>query len=61
MKILYKTNVNKYGNSCHVVIDHDNKTYQENTFCSDLTIIVKLKELRQLKELISNSGYKNIK
>ncbi|MFN2102919.1 hypothetical protein ABDJ34_08390 [Finegoldia dalianensis] len=60
MTILYKTNTNKNGNSYHVAINHDNKTYNENTFTSDLTIFVKLKELKQLKALAVNNGYINI-
>ena len=60
MTILYKTNTNKNGNSYHIVINHDNKTYNENTFTADLTIYVKLKELRQLKDLAINNGYINI-
>ena len=60
MTILYKTNTNKNGNSCHVAINHDSKTYNENTFTADLTIYVKSKELRQLKDLAINNGYINI-
>ena len=60
MTILYKTNTNKNGNSYHVAINHDSKTYNENTLCSDLTVFVKLKELKQLKELAANNGYINI-
>ena len=60
MTILYKTKTNKNGNSYHIVINHDSKTYNENTFTAVLTIFVKLKELKQLKSLAVNNGYKNI-
>ncbi|MFR6597972.1 MAG: hypothetical protein ACLURU_00440 [Finegoldia magna] len=60
MTILYKTKINNYGNSYHIAINHDSKTYNENTFASDLTIYVRLKDLRQLRDLAINNGYTNI-
>lgn len=60
MKLLYKTKTNINGNSYYIVIDHKNKTYNEYTYTSDLTITVTQKQLNELKKLIKIDGYENI-
>lgn len=60
MKLLYKTKTNMNGNSYHIVIDHENKTYNEYSYTSDLTITVTQKQLRELKKLVKIDNYKNI-
>lgn len=40
MKLLYKTKTNTNGNSYYIVIDHENKTYNEYSYTADLTITV---------------------
>lgn len=60
MKILYKTKINNYGIDYYIVIDHEEKTYNENSRTADLDIIVTQKQLRELKKLAKIDNYKNI-
>lgn len=60
MKLLYKTKTNMNGNSYYIVIDHEEKTYNEYSYTSDLTITVTQKQLRELKKLVKIDNYKNI-
>lgn len=60
MKLLYKTKINNYGIDYYVVIDHEEKTYNESSRIADLDIIVTQKQLHELKKLIKIDGYKNI-
>lgn len=60
MKLLYKTKINNYGIDYYIVIDHEEKTYNENSRTADLDIIVTQKQLKELKKLIKIDNYKNI-
>ena len=60
MKLLYKTKTNANGNSYYIVIDHEEKTYNEYSYTSDLTITVTQKQLKELKKLVKIDNYKNI-
>ena len=57
MTIAYKTKTNINGNTQRVVVHHDHKTYSEEEYTSDLDIVVKAKELKELVTLLNRKGY----
>lgn len=57
MTITYKTKLNINGNSKRVVVNNDNKTYSLDGYASDIDIIVKSKELKDLIAILKREGY----
>lgn len=58
MKILYQTKPNFID--YHIIIDHDNKTYNDYSYICDLEITVTQQQLRELKKLVKKYNYKKI-
>lgn len=57
MTITYKTKVNTNGNCQLLVVNHDNKTYSFDGYVSDIDLIVKSKELKDLIMVLNRKGY----
>ena len=57
MTITYKTKVNINGNTQRVVVHHDTKVYSLEEYVSDLDIVVKAKELKELIAILNRKGY----
>ena len=57
MTITYKTKPNINGNTQRVVVHHDNKTYSLDGYVSDIDIVVKAKELKELIAILNRNGY----
>lgn len=58
MKLLYQTKLGVLDN--HIVIDHEEKTYNNYSYICDLEITVTQKQLRELKKLVKKYNYKKI-
>lgn len=57
MTIAYKTKPNMNGNIRRVVVHHDTRTYSEEEYGSDIDLIVKAKELKDLIMVLNRKGY----
>ena len=57
MTIAYKTKTNTNGNTRRVVVHHDTKTYSEEEYGSDVDLVVKSGELKNLIALLNRKGY----
>lgn len=57
MTITYKTKPNRNGNIQRLVVNHDNKTYSLDGYVSDIDIMVKTKELKDLITVLNRKGY----
>ena len=57
MTIAYKTKPNINGNCKRLVVNHDTKTYSFDEYWSDIDLIVKYKELKELTTILNREGY----
>ena len=57
MTIAYKTKTNMNGNTKRVVVHHDTRTYSEDEYVSDIDLIIKSKELKDLIAILNREGY----
>lgn len=57
MTITYKTKPNRNGNIQRLVVNHVNKTYSLDGYVSDIDIMVKTKELKDLITVLNRKGY----
>ena len=57
MKIGYKTKPNINGNCKRLVVNHDTKTYSLEEYWSDIDLVVKAKELKELITILNREGY----
>ena len=57
MTITYKTKLNLNGNSKRLVVNHDNKTYSLDGCVSDIDLVVKAKDLKELLTVLARKGY----
>ena len=57
MTITYKTKPNINGNTKRVVVHHDKKTYSEVDYSSDIDLIIKSTELKELIAILNRKGY----
>lgn len=57
MTITYKTKPNINGNCKRLVVHHDTKTYSLEEYWSDIDLVVKAKELKELITILNREGY----
>ena len=57
MTITYKTKPNINGNCKRLVVHHDTKTYAFDEYWSDIDLVVKAKELKELITILNREGY----
>lgn len=57
MTIGYKTKPNINGNCKRLVVHHDTKTYSLEEYVSDIDLVVKAKELKELITILNREGY----
>lgn len=57
MTIAYKTKPNINGNCKRLVVHHDKKTYSLEEYVSDIDLVVKAKELKELITILNREGY----
>ena len=57
MKIGYKTKQNINGNCKQLVVHHDKKTYSLEEYWSDIDLVVKAKDLKELITILNREGY----
>lgn len=57
MTIGYKTKPNINGNCKRLVVHHDTKTYSLEGYWSDIDLVVKAKELKELITILNREGY----
>ena len=57
MTIAYKTKPNINGNCKRLVVHHDTKTYSFDEYWSDIDLVVKAKELKELITILNREGY----
>ena len=57
MTIGYKTKPNVNGNCKRLVVHHDTKTYSFDEYWSDIDLVVKAKELKELITILNREGY----
>lgn len=57
MTIGYKTKPNINGNRKRLVVHHDTKTYSSDEYWSDIDLVVKAKELKELTTILNRKGY----
>ena len=57
MTIAYKTKPNINGNCKRLVVHHDTKTYSLEEYGSDIDLVVKAKELKELITILNREGY----
>ena len=57
MTIAYKTKPNINGNCKRLVVNHDTKTYSLEEYWSDIDLVVKAKELKELITILNREGY----
>lgn len=60
MTITYKTKVNLNGVCKRLVVHHDTKTYSLEEYGSDIDLVVKAKELKELITILNRKGYTRI-
>ena len=57
MTIAYKTKPNINGNCKRLVVHHDKKTYSLEEYESDIDLVVKAKDLKELITILNREGY----
>ena len=57
MKIGYKTKPNINGNCKRLVVNHDTKIYSLEEYWSDIDLVVKAKDLKELITILNREGY----
>ena len=57
MTITYKTKPNINGNCKRLVVNHDTKKYSYEEYWSDIDLVVKAKELKELITILNREGY----
>ena len=57
MTIGYKTKPNINGNCKRLVVSHDTKIYSVEEYWSDIDLVVKAKELKELITILNREGY----
>lgn len=57
MTITYKTKTNINGVCKRLVVHHDTKTYSFDEYWSDIDLIIKDKELKELTTILNREGY----
>lgn len=57
MTITYKTKPNINGNCKRLVVHHDTKTYSFDEYWSDIDLVIKAKELKELTTILNREGY----
>lgn len=57
MTIAYKTKVNLNGVCKRLVVHHDTKVYSLEEYGSDIDLVVKAKELKELITILNREGY----
>ena len=57
MTIGYKTKPNINGNCKRLVVHHDTKTYSFDEYWSDIDLVIKAKELKELTTILNREGY----
>ena len=57
MKIGYKTKPNINGNCKRLVVNHDTKMYSLEEYWSDIDLVVKAKDLKELITILKRDGY----
>ena len=57
MTIGYKTKPNINGNCKRLAVNHDTKIYSLDEYWSDIDLVVKAKELKELITILNREGY----
>ena len=57
MTIGYKTKPNINGNCKRLIVHHDTKMYSLEEYWSDIDLVVKAKELKELTTILNREGY----
>ena len=57
MTIGYKTKPNINGNCKRLVVNHDTKIYSLEEYWSDIDLVVKAKDLKELIIILNREGY----
>ena len=57
MTIAYKTKVNLNGVCKRLVVHHDTKVYSLEEYESDIDLVVKAKDLKELITILNREGY----
>ena len=57
MTIGYKTKPNINGNCKRLVVNHETKMYSLEEYWSDIDLVVKAKELKELITILNRKGY----
>ena len=57
MTIAYKTKPNINGNTTRLVVNHDTKKYSFEEYWSDIDLVIKAKELKELTTILNREGY----
>ena len=57
MTIGYKTKPNINGNCKRLVANHEAKTYSLEEYWSDIDLVVKAKDLKELITILNREGY----
>ena len=57
MTIGYKTKPNINGNCKRLVVNHDTKVYSLEEYWSDIDLVVKAKDLKELITILNREGY----
>lgn len=57
MTIGYKTKPNINGNCKRLVVHHETKMYSLEEYWSDIDLVVKAKELKELITILNRKGY----
>ena len=57
MTIGYKTKPNVNGNCKRLVVNHDTKIYSLEEYWSDIDLVVKAKDLKELITILNREGY----
>ena len=57
MTIGYKTKPNVNGNCKRLIVHHDTKMYSLEEYWSDIDLVVKAKDLKELITILNREGY----
>ena len=57
MTIGYKTKPNINGNCKRLIVHHDTKIYSLEEYWSDIDLVVKAKDLKELITILNREGY----
>ena len=57
MTIAYKTKPNINGNTTRLVVNPDTKKYSYEEYWSDIDLVLKTKELKELITILNREGY----